>query len=96
VTIRDLTATGNANDGILVEANGAGINLTGTEIERVNALNNRNGIRLYAQTNASLAAKVESSTVTSNTQHGIVVYDDSTAGNVDADLGGGSQGQCRA
>lgn len=91
VTIRDLTATGNANDGILVEANGAGINLTGTEIERVNALNNRNGIRLYAQTNASLAAKVESSTVTSNTQHGIVVYDDSTAGNVDADLGGGSQ-----
>lgn len=92
VTIRDVTASGSTNDGIRIEANGPGISLTGISIQDTTATGNRNGIRLYAQTNASLAAKVESSSVTANTQHGLIVYDDSTAGSVDADLGGGSQG----
>lgn len=92
VILRDITATGNTNDGVKIEASGAGVSVTGAVIEDVTATGNRNGIRLYAQTNASLAAKVEGSAATGNTQHGIVVYDDSTAGNVDADLGGGTQG----
>lgn len=92
VTIRDVTASGNTNDGVRVEADGAAVDLTGVVIEDVSASGNRNGIRLYAQNNASLAAKVEGSAATGNTQHGVIVYDDSTAGDVDADLGGGDQG----
>lgn len=92
VVLRDITAIGNTNDGVKIEASGAGVSVTGAVIEGVSATGNRNGIRLYAQTNASLAAKVEGSAATGNTQHGIVVYDDSTASSVDADLGGGSQG----
>lgn len=92
VTIRDVTASGSTNDGIRIEASGAGVSATGIAIEDAAASGNRNGIRLYAQTNASLAAKVEGSAATGNTQHGVIVYDDSTAGAVDADLGGGSQG----
>lgn len=92
VTIRDVTASGSTNDGIKVEASGAGVSVTGVSVEDVTAVGNRNGIRLYAQTDASLAAKVEGSAATGNAQHGIIVYDDSTAGSVDADLGGGSQG----
>lgn len=92
VTIREVTASGSTNDGLRIEASGAGVNMTGVSVEGVAATSNRNGIRLYAQTDASLAAKVESSAATGNAQHGIVVYDDSTAGSVDADLGGGSQG----
>jgi hypothetical protein len=92
VVLRDITATGNTNDGIKIEASGAGVSVTGVSVEDVTAIGNRNGIRLYARDDASLAAKVEGSTATGNTQHGIVVYDDSTAGSVDADLGGGSQG----
>ncbi len=92
VTIRDVTASGNTNDGVRIEADGAAVDLTGVVVEGVSASGNRNGIRLYARNDASLAAKVESSAATGNTQHGIIVYDDSTAGAVDADLGGGDQG----
>ncbi len=92
VTIRDVTASGNTNDGVRVEADGAAVDLTGVVIEGVSATGNRNGIRLYAHIDASLAAKVEGSAATGNSQHGVIVYDDSTAGDVDADLGGGSQG----
>ncbi len=92
VTIRDVTASGSTNDGIKIEADGAAVDLTGVVIEGVSATGNRNGIRLYARSDASLAAKVESSAATGNSQHGVIVYDDSTAGAVDADLGGGSQG----
>lgn len=92
VTIREVTASGSANDGLRIEASGAGVSATGIAVQDVIASGNRNGIRLYAQTNASLAAKVEGSAATGNSQHGIIVYDDSTAGSVDADLGGGGQG----
>lgn len=92
ITIRDVTLSGNVNDGIRVEASGAGTAVTGVSIEGATASGNRNGIRLYAQSDASLAARVESSTMTGNSDHGLVVYDDSTLGSVDADLGGGSQG----
>lgn len=92
VTIRDVTASGNTNDGVRVEADGAAVDLTGVVIEGVSATGNTNGIRLYARSDASLAAKVEGSAATGNSQHGVIVYDDSTAGDVDADLGGGTQG----
>ena len=92
ITIRDVTSSGNANDGIRIEASGAGVSMTGVSIQDATTTSNRNGLRLYAQNDASLAAKVESSAATSNSQHGMIVYDDSTAGSVDADLGGGDQG----
>ena len=79
-------------DRLNIEASGAGVSVEGVSVRNVTATGNRNGIRLYAQTNASLAAKVEHTATTGNTWHGIIVYDDSAAGSVDADLGGGSQG----
>lgn len=88
--IHDVATSGNAHDGLRVEANDAGI--TSATIERVAATGNKNGVRLYAQNNGALSAKVESSIATGNSQHGIIVYDDSASGNVDADLGGGDRG----
>lgn len=90
LSLSSLVADNNGEDGVRLEAAGAGNSLTGAVLSNITASSNKNGVRFYANTDASLTGMMTSSTVTGNTQHGIVVYDDSTAGNVTADLGGGS------
>lgn len=90
LSLSSLFANNNGEDGVRLEAAGAGHSLTGAILNRVAANGNKNGIRLYANTDASVSAAMERSDVSGNTQHGIIVYDDSTAGDVTADLGGGA------
>lgn len=90
LTIRNVSVTSNGADGILIEGNGAGTSVT-ANIESVTASDNKNGVRFYAHNNASVTGSLQSSAVTANDQHGVIVYDDSIAGSVDVDLGGGTR-----
>ncbi len=92
LTLRNITVTGSANDGVRIEANGAASNISDTSITSVNASSNTNGLHLIAANDASLTAKIERSAFTNNAQYGVVVFDNSEAGNIAADLGGGAQG----
>ena len=86
-----LSVTGNTEDGFRAEASGTG-NSADATLANVTATGNKNGVRFYAQNDASLEGSVTSSTMSANTQHGAIIYDDSTAGTVNVDLGGGSLG----
>ncbi len=92
VSVSSVSATGNGQDGVRLEASGNGNSLTNGLLSDVVATGNRNGVRFYAHTNASLTGGMAFSQAGSNTQHGVIVYDDSTAGAVDVDLGGGTFG----
>ena len=84
----------NANigrDGIVVEADGAANSATNVTIENVTVQNNRMGIYVHGTDGGAISAKVQQSIATSNSQHGIAVYDD-TNGEFEVDLGGGSMG----
>jgi hypothetical protein len=85
-----LSTTGNAEDGIRLEADGAASALTNALLNNITATGNKNGVRFYAKNDAGLTGSMALSTLSGNTQHGVIVYDDSTAGSVTADLGGGS------
>lgn len=82
---------GTGRDGIVVEANGAAASAQNITIQNVTARNARMGIYLHGSNGGSVSAKVQNSVTTSNSQHGIAVYDD-TNGTFDVDLGGGSLG----
>lgn len=90
LTISNVVASNNAEDGIRIESSGA-TNSGGHVISGTAAQNNNNGIWLYARNTSSLSAAIDTSLVTANTQNGLVVYDDSSAGAVVVDAGGGSQ-----
>lgn len=94
LSIRNVTLTNNAQDGLYAAAGGAGGHIDVT-LENVVADNNRNGLRFYAQQNASLSGSVAASRTADNTQHGIILYDDSAAGSVNVDLGGGGRSDGR-
>lgn len=82
---------GTGRDGIVVEADGAAASAQNVTIQNVTARNARMGIYLHGTNGGSVSAKVQNSAATSNSQHGIAVYDD-TNGTFDVDLGGGSLG----
>lgn len=84
----------NANtgrDGIVVRASGAGTSAQNVTIQDVTARNARMGIYLHGADGGAVSAKVQRSVATSNSQHGIAVYDD-TASKFEVDLGGGAMG----
>jgi hypothetical protein len=88
--MQNLQVTNSAADGVRLEANGAAGVLNATLVDS-RVTGNRNGLRLYAHNDASINASVQSVQASGNTQHGVIVYDDSTAGSIDADLGGGGR-----
>lgn len=90
LAVRNVAVTGSGEDGIRIEADGAGSSAAAT-LANVTAAGNKNGVRYYAGNDASVAGAVQSSLLTANAQHGVIVYDDSAAGAVDVDLGGGGQ-----
>ncbi|MCB1530858.1 MAG: LamG domain-containing protein, partial [Alphaproteobacteria bacterium] len=86
-----ITVDGATRDGIVVEADGAAASAIGVSIQNVSALNNRFGIYVHGANGGSVSAKVQGAVTSTNSQHGVAVYDD-TAGTFTADLGGGSLG----
>ncbi|MCE7886530.1 MAG: hypothetical protein DYH13_03385 [Alphaproteobacteria bacterium PRO2] len=92
LNISQLSATGNDEDGVRLEASGAAGNLQNAVLSDVVATGNKNGIRFYAHDDATLSGVLVASTASANTRHGVIVYDDSTAGSVNVDLGGGHAG----
>ena len=76
-------------DGIAVLADGAGESALNTRIHDVVVQNARHGIYVHASNSGAVSAMVERTATTSNTQHGIAIYDDTNA-QFDIDLGGGS------
>jgi hypothetical protein len=93
ITVAGLTVN-NANtgrDGIVVRANGAGASAQNITIQNVTAQNNRMGVYIHGADNGAVSAKVQNTATTTNSQHGIAVYDD-TNGTFEVDLGGGSMG----
>lgn len=90
LTIRNVRTTGNTEDGVHIEADGAGSSVI-ADLRLVTADGNKNGMRFLAQNNSSVTTSVQSSSVTTNTDHGVIIYDNSVTGAVDADLGGGTK-----
>lgn len=90
LTLRSLSITDSIGDGIRIEAAGVG-SFVNAELSQVTASFNTNGIRFYAHANGSVAGTIEASSVTYNTQYGVIAYDDSNIGSVDLDLGGGGR-----
>lgn len=90
IVISRVSSVNNAQDGIRIHAAGAGGSVSAV-VDNVVTANNRNGIRLYASDDAAVTATLQDSVATGNLQHGVIVYDDSSAGSVDADLGGGGR-----
>lgn len=90
IMIQNVTLRDNTGDGIRIDASGAGSSAN-VLLENINATGNRNGIRFYAHDSASLSGSLAQSVTTANDQHGIILYDDSLAGSVDVDLGGGGR-----
>jgi hypothetical protein len=88
IVLRDIAVTGSGEDGVRIHADGAGSSAAAS-LTNVAATGNSNGVRFYASNDASVTGSMESSVTTANAQHGVIVYDDSTAGTVDVDLGGG-------
>lgn len=88
IRISDVEVSGSGQDGIRVEADGAG-SAVEADISSAVVGGNENGVRFYAANDASVAGSLESSEVTANGGHGVIVYDDSAAGSADVDLGGG-------
>lgn len=90
LTLQNVTLRNNTDDGLHVAASGAG-SIIDAALTNVRAEGNHNGIRYYAASDAAVTGMMESSVATANTQHGVIIYDDSTAGSVDVDLGGGAR-----
>ncbi len=98
ITADDITVAGvivdnggTGRDGIVVEADGASASARNVTIQNVTTQNSRMGIYLHGANNGTLSAKVQNSITTSNSQHGIAVYDDTDA-SFEVDLGGGTMG----
>lgn len=91
VLLSDILSVNNALDGIRIEADGIG-ETASADVSSAMTTGNRNGIRFYARNDASLSASVTSSVISGNSEHRMIVYDDSSAGSVTADLGGGVRG----
>jgi hypothetical protein len=88
--LENLSVTNNGEDGIRAAADGAGSSIE-ADISSVTARGNKNGVRFYASDDASVTGSLEQSVATANDQHGVIVYDDSTAGAANVDLGGGGR-----
>ncbi len=86
--IENVTLRNSAEDGIHAEAAGAGSSAA-VSVSHVQTYQNKHGMVFKASNNASMQGAVTYSTARNNTQHGIIVYDDSAAGAVNVDLGGG-------
>ena len=93
ITVAGLTVDngGTGRDGIVVKADGAAASATNITIKDVTTQNARMGIYLHGTNNGALSTLVQNSVMTSNSQHGIAVYDD-TDDTFEVDLGGGSLG----
>ncbi|MDP2205829.1 MAG: LamG-like jellyroll fold domain-containing protein [Alphaproteobacteria bacterium] len=90
LNLRSLSLVNNGSDGLRIEA--AGLNsYIDANVNNLRIDDNRNGLRFYARQDGALAGAVTASRMTGNTQHGVILYDDSTAGSVDIDLGGGGR-----
>lgn len=95
LSIRNVTVSNSTLDGLYAEATGAGSRID-VEVDNLRADDNRNGMRFYAQQNAAgVTGSVESSRATGNAGYGIILYDDSAAGSVDVDMGGGGRSDGR-
>jgi hypothetical protein len=88
--IKDVALTNNTGDGLRVETSGAGGSAT-VELMNTDATGNQNGMRFYAHDDASISGSIARSVLAGNTQHGLILYDDSAAGSVDIDAGGGGE-----
>ena len=88
VVVDGVTVRNNQADGIRIHADGATSSVSAS-LDNIVATNNVNGIRFYASDDGDVTAALQGSSVTANTEHGIIIYDDSAAGAVSADLGGG-------
>ncbi len=94
IRLSNLTVEGSQEDGIRIESSGAGSSAD-VAIENTSVTNNKNGIRYYARQDGSVSGHVQDTEVTGNSQHGIILYDNSSAGAVDVDLGGGGDSKGR-
>jgi|GEM_PF-979699 len=88
--IQNITVRNSLADGLRVESSGAGSTVD-VKIESLRTSGNNNGVRLYASSDAALSGMMTTSVATGNAQHGVILYDDSTAGDVNVDLGGGAR-----
>lgn len=91
ITVSGFTIDGATRDGIAISAVGGGSSAQNITISDITVRNNRMGIYIYGASGGSVSTSVQRSVATSNSWHGIAVYDD-TAGTFTADLGGGSLG----
>lgn len=89
VTVAGVTVDGATRDGIVIEADGGAASAQNVTITDVTAQNNRFGIYVHGTNGGAVSAKVQRANATTNSQHGIAVYDD-TAGTFEVDLGGGA------
>lgn len=90
IDIRNVMLTNNAQDGLRIEAAGAG-SAVDAAVSDVHAGDNRNGLRFYARQDGNVSGALAASHAAGNTQHGVILYDDSTAGSVTVDMGGGGR-----
>ncbi|MCD8493927.1 MAG: right-handed parallel beta-helix repeat-containing protein [Alphaproteobacteria bacterium] len=64
----NISATGNTEDGIRLEASGAGHTLSNAALSNVTATGNKNGVRFYAQDDATVSGAMMLSKLSGNTQ----------------------------
>lgn len=88
--IKDVTLSNNTGDGLRVEATGAGSSVDAM-VMNVVATGNNNGMLFYVHNDATVTGSLARSVLSGNTQHGLVLYDDSTTGSVTVDAGGGGR-----
>lgn len=89
VTIAGISVIGSNRDGIAVKADGIGASAQNITIQDVTTQSNRMGIYIHGTNNGAVSTKIQNTTATGNSQHGIAVYDD-TSNTFEADLGGGT------
>jgi len=88
--VKDASLNNNTGDGLRAEASGAGSSLD-IMVMNVDAAGNNNGMRFYAHDNAAVSGSITRSVMAGNAQHGLILYDDSAAGGVNVDAGGGGR-----
>lgn len=91
VAVMGVEVAGANRDGIVVEADGAAASAQGIEIRDVTVRGNRTGLYIHGADGGSVSVLAQDVSATTNSQHGIAVYDD-TASTFEVDLGGGSLG----
>lgn len=90
-SLTNMNITNAGDNGVDIGASGAGATVSATLRGLTITNSTHNGVAVTITNNASAQITMQSTRTSANGWHGISLYDDSTAGSIDADLGGGGR-----